>query len=60
MLSDVPRFGDEIANIGLVNKNKPGKYLIRRADDIFAAKRYQSTKSSTGNTNSNTTDYKAT
>lgn len=29
------RFGNIIAEIGNVNKNKPGKYLIRRADDVL-------------------------
>lgn len=27
-------FGNIIAEIGAVNKNKPGNYLIRRADDV--------------------------
>lgn len=28
-------FGNNIAEIGIVNGNKAGKYLIRRADDVF-------------------------
>ena len=28
-------FGNQIANIGIVNGSAPGKYLIRRADDVF-------------------------
>lgn len=30
-----PSFGNAIAEIGVVNKNKPGSYLIRRADYVF-------------------------
>ena len=33
-------FGNNQAEIGIVNGNKAGKYLIRRADDVFAAPGY--------------------
>lgn len=33
--ADDSSFGNQIANIGIVNGSLPGKYLIRRADDVF-------------------------
>ncbi|QIX02319.1 hypothetical protein AMS68_007836 [Peltaster fructicola] len=34
-------FGQVVAEIGVVNGNKPGKYLIRRADDVHALPGYE-------------------
>ncbi len=51
-------FGDEVANIGIVNNNTPGTYLIRRADDIFTLPGYQAANSSslaTANSSTNAT-----
>jgi hypothetical protein len=45
-------FGNVIANIGSVNGNPPGKYLIRRADDEFVAPGYTPRNA---NTTSNST-----
>lgn len=49
-------FGNEIANIGIVNGSAPGKYLIRRADDVFDPAGLQ--QASTGKSSSGDSTYK--
>lgn len=46
-MSDMGSFGNIIAEIGSVNGNLPGKYLIRRADDEFTAPGYTPRNAST-------------
>ena len=43
------RWGNIIAEIGAVNKNSPGKYLIRRADDVEVAPGYQAPNATSQN-----------
>ena len=38
-------YGNDLAEIGSVNGNKPGLYLIRRADDVFAQPGFVNTTS---------------
>lgn len=45
------RFGNVIAEIGAVNGNSVGKYLIRRADDVLTPAGYQAA-SATSHSNS--------
>lgn len=44
-------FSNELANIGIVNGNTPGRYLIRRADDVHGVPGFDNSSSTIARTN---------
>ncbi|QDS68026.1 hypothetical protein FKW77_009509 [Venturia effusa] len=55
----IDSFGNIIAEIGAVNKNKPGNYLIRRADDVVGPSGLQNASDLSSATNTQSAPHNA-